>query len=146
MSGISSFPSGVGTGANFLQTKFIEVTADTTTTSATFVALDGLSISITTVGSTSLLIWLAADLSNTSGSATTYIRVRVDGVAIRGVGTRAPAAGEPQGVPLALKVAVAAGVHTVDVQWYRTGGTSRVRPVAAPDAESASILVAEVSN
>jgi hypothetical protein len=126
------------------QSVFAEVSADTTITSATFVDL--LSAAITTLGGTKLVITSSFALSNSGANTTHHFRLTVDGVAKRGCGVRyvnAPAAAG--GIAL-LVTGLAAGAHTVKLQARVDSGTLRIRPVAAPDDEHASLVVQEVPN
>jgi hypothetical protein len=145
MSGIANYPSGPGTGANYLQTQFTKLLVNTTTTSSTFVDL--ITVLVTIQAGSSLQISFAETNSSSSASATTFFRVTVDAIVMQGAATRSPGGGDPQGVSINDYITgLAAGVHTVKVQWRTNSGTSRIRPVASPDAESASILINEVSN
>jgi hypothetical protein len=126
-----------------LQTAFSEITADTTTTSASFVDL--LTVTLTT-GANSLLIMAAANISNASANVNVQVRVTLDGVAQRGSLTRSPSASGCQAVAITLKRTVSAGSHTIKVQWLTASSTAQCRPItAAVDKEHASLLVQEVT-
>ena len=140
----ANWQSLAGITSPFKQSIFAEKAADATTTSTTFVTL--LSQAITLAGSTSLLIHFSAGVSNTTNAAITSFRVTVDGVAKRGTSFKAPSASGAGGVAIILKVdGLSAGAHTVLVEWKVSGGTGQVRPVAAVDAEHASLLLEEVA-
>jgi hypothetical protein len=136
-----------GGGANkLLQTQFIEVTADTTTLSAAFVAFDTITLTFSKLTATSyFVIHFSCGASNSTNAAVTAFRVRVDGVAKRGIGLTAAGAGAPSSGAIVLRVpGLAAGSHTVDVQWRVTSGTGRCRPATSPDSEHGSLYVEEV--
>src|SRR3972149_2023582 len=135
---------GAAGSSTFLQSVASEITVDTTTTSTTFVTL--LTRTITIVAGSVLLVWFTETNSQSSGSQTTFFRLQVDGVTQKSAGTRSPAVGDPQGIGIVQRVTgLAAGLRTVTIHWRVTGGTSRIRPVAVPDAEPASLVVAEVT-
>lgn len=130
---------------NFKQSLTIQVVVNTTTASVVFVPL--LSITLTKISSTSVLIVLfSVATSNLLGAPIIFFRVRLDGVAQRGMAISIPFVvplTQPGAIVLQLPGA-AVGVHTVDVQWRVSAGTAQIRPVAAPDAESAILIVQEV--
>jgi len=50
-------------------------------------------------------------------------------------------------VSSALQVVITsltAGVHTVSINWYVNSGTGQIRPIAAPTAEFATLIIMEV--
>lgn len=137
--------SGPNTGGNLWQSLFTEITVDTTIASTTFATL--LSRTITISAGNVVLIHFSEANSSSSGSAVTFFRLTIDAVVIRAAGTRSPAVGDPQGVSLVYRATgLAAGLHTVLIEWKNSSGTSRIRPVTVPDAEFAGLLVEEVSN
>ena len=119
-----------------------EVTADTTTTSATFVDL--LSIRLTT-GAGFLLIRALGACSNTTANTNNRLRVLVDGVSIGGSQFRARSVGIAEAFAIQKRAAVTAGSHGIKLQWARASGTLQCRPVTNVDAERASLLVEEVT-
>jgi hypothetical protein len=125
---------------------FTNITANTTTTSLTFVDL--LSTSITISNQSRILISFTGSMSNASNNQTHFFRVLVNGATITGGGTGtriASGAGNPQVIALhAQTAALAAGTYTIALQWRTTGGTVQCRPIAAPDAEHASMVVQEI--
>jgi uncharacterized membrane protein len=136
----------IASGANgLLQTQFAEVTANTTTASTTFVDL--LTVTLTTTAGSALLINFGSSSSNTTASRTNAFRVTVDGVAKRGAAARITTVSEAAGAVIVQKVTgLAAGSHTVKVQWRVTSSsTAQIRPVASPDTEYAALLVKEVT-
>lgn len=123
------------------QSSFVEITANTTTTSLTFVNMLTVNIDLAIDGY--LLLDFSCSVSNTSNNQTMFFRIQVDAVNTRGTATRvASGAGNPQVVGLTYRTGLlAAGTKTVTVQWRTTGGTVQVRPVAAPDQEHACLVV-----
>jgi len=121
-----------------------DVVANTTTTSTTFVTL--LSISITTTAPTcSLWVQAAFACSNATTNTTNYFRITINGTARRGAGERISPANQPRsGAVSFLLTGVAAGTHTVLLEWRVSAGTGSVRPILRPDEESASLSVMEM--
>lgn len=140
--------SGVGTGSNLLQTQFALIAADSTTTSASFVAIGtGLSITLTTIAGSALDIIFCASASNTANSGQEIdFQILIDAVATIGCGTGTKSNGVPQsGTIMYKKTGLAAGSHTITVQWRTAGNTAQIRPVTTI-IESATLLIHEVSN
>lgn len=129
-------------GNVYKQSKFAEVTADTTTTSTTFVGL--LSINITTDDGY-LIIHSASSSSCSSANRQIFFQVLVDSVAKRGYAVRLSGANNAEGSAVVIRVPVTAGAHTVALQWRVSASTGQVRPVSFIE-ESASLLVEEVSS
>lgn len=125
-----------------LQTIFAEISADTTTTSATFVDL--ISQSITTTGG-NLIIQFTTSASNTNIGKLITFRITVDAVAKRGtqINPGAPNAAESAAINIKV-IGLSAGVHTIAIQWKRDANTARIAPVTAPDSEHASLIISEV--
>jgi hypothetical protein len=132
---------GPGAGG-MVQSKFVEVAADVSTTSTTWVDL--LSTTITTLAGF-LLLTTTVSPNTSSTSAGFYIRLLLDGVAVRGASGYAGSATFNETVSIVSKEAVTAGLHTVKVQWRVSTGTLRCRPVTAPDQDHASLLIQEVN-
>jgi hypothetical protein len=126
-----------------IQTKSVEIAADITTSSTTFVDLDGITSTITTQVGSKLELYFSASVSNVSANTGIYFRFMVDGVAGRGGAERyinVPAVG------VALSQAVTGlpgGFHTIKVQWRVGGGTGQIRPITAHDSESAALSIVE---
>lgn len=136
---------GITAGANpsvWVFSKFAEVGADVTKSDDT--PADLLTLNITVGTSCALAIWASVGCSNTGASTINLFRVLVDGVFVRGAGTSAAGASDPQGVNIVYRKNVAAGAHTVKIQWSTSGGTLRVRPITASSTEYATLLVAQV--
>lgn len=125
-----------------LQSIFSEVTVDTTTASAAFVTL--LSQNINTSDG---YIYVNATFSssNATNNQTNYFRITIDDVPIRGCGTRFASATTPGAGAILIKRPIAAGAHNIQLQWRVAGGTGRIYPVTAPDAEHTSLLIQEMS-
>jgi len=131
-----------------LQVQEVEITANTTTASGVFVTL--LTLNVTKLSATSSLLVIAQmSPSNSSILGQSVIaRITIDGTPAQGfnnvVGTLAANTAQAGGC-IAKVSGLAVGVRTVLLQWRTTGGTAQVRPVAAPDTESASLTVLEIA-
>ncbi len=127
------------------QTVFSEVTSDTTTSSTTFVDL--LTSTITTVAGTKLVVLATFATSNSNSNAQQHFRLLVDGVVKRGCGLRYTNVPSESGSIAFVIAGLSSGSHTIKLQWRAdaSGGTVRIRPVAAPDDEHASLVVQEVA-
>lgn len=124
------------------QSSSSRIAVNTTTTSTTFVDL--LSVTLTTQASF-LLIFFTCGVSNTAGTGQTFFRVLVNGVAVAGAGASQVSANRPVSCAISHRIAVNAGSNIVKVQWRVANATGQIRPVAAPDAEHANVIVMEVA-
>lgn len=135
---------GIPAGGGLVQSRFREITVDTTTTSPTFVTL--LTDTITIGAGRALIIQFLSSMSNSNSNNIVYARIQVNGVTYRGAATTAQNTNRSGAVCIQTRVTgLAAGTHTVTVQWRVSGGTGQVRVVSQPDTESASMLIEEVS-
>ena len=133
-------PTGSGTTR---QSIYQQLAVDTTTTSGAFVDL--LTQAITTTAGGFLNAFFSVSASNVSGDQLSF-RLLVDGVAVQGTACKIPTSGTTANAMLLYKASIAAGAHTIKVQWLTSGGnTARIRPVAAPSTEHASLLLTETS-
>lgn len=126
------------------QSVFAEISADTTTTSTTWTDL--LSLSITTeAGYIQCLASSCFTMSNASGREMA-LRLVIDDVAQRACASMSDSTTYGEIFSIVFKKAVAAGAHTVKLQWKTSSATytMRCRPVTAPDVEHCSLLVEEV--
>lgn len=131
-----------GSGA-VVQTTFAELTVDTSPAPVAFNTL--LSQALTLNAGTKLVIRFDASMSATSNNRDVFFRVLIDGVVKRGVGARLANTGSAESVALSyVQSGLLAGAHTVVIQWRAPAGTVQIRPVAAPDAEHASLICQEV--
>lgn len=121
---------------------YTEVAVDTSTPSVVFVDL--LTAPVITTGGGPLLVTFTASASATLAGAQVSFRILVDGAASRGSGLVASAAGIPSSTALLAKIPLAAGPHTVKIQWRVSLGTVQIRPVTAPDNEHGSLYVQEL--
>lgn len=135
-------PSSFGTGL-VTQNNFTEISADTTTTSATYVDLLSATVQVT---SGVLLIHFSAAISNSGANNNMVWQLLVDGAATRGGGGRNGATStQIQYALIYKKTGLSVGSHTVKIQWSTPGGgTMQCRPVTTVN-EHASLLVQEVS-
>jgi len=128
------------------QTLTTEITVDTTTASAVFVAF--LSQVITIAAGSKVMIWFSFGGSNSTNNNGLAFRIQIDGVTKRGTAasTISPAGATESGGIVQEISGLAVGVRTVTVQWRATsGGTAQVRPVTVPDFEHATLVIAEVT-
>lgn len=142
-------PSSVGGGGPFvppagyvIQTVSVQVTANTTKTGTAFATL--LSAPITTSGANRLNIRAAGAVSIATANVNARLRIVVDGVSQGGVQLRSPATNIGTAFAIERTLVVAAGARSVLLEWAPLSSTIQCRPVANPDAESASLVVQEV--
>ncbi len=138
---------GSETGGLVRQTVLADIAVNTTTAAGSFPGSTLISQSVTITAGGILLVAFSCGTSNSSNNNTNFFRLVVDGVVRRAVGVRLPGgANSPGAGAMVFRVAgLTAGARLVDVQWYTTGGTAQIRPVAAPDQEHASLVVQEVT-
>jgi len=134
----------------YRQSVFTRVTVDTTTIVVSPVFATLLSAPITLSTSAVLLVFVSFAASR-SNPALDLFQVKVDGVVQAGGG--AAVHGHGGGVSnssgaIVLRIAgLAAGPHTIAVEWSQdAAGTVSIRPVTAPDAEHASLLLVETGS
>ena len=141
-------PTGAVGTSNLVQTVSALQEVDTSTGSAVFVNM--FTMSITTTGG-NLLIWasFAASLAGlTALPAEIDFQLTIDGTpaAFGGAGMYFDTGpNEPEsGSCLARVTGLAAGAHTVALQWLVTNAqTAQIRPASQPGRESASLLAME---
>ena len=121
-------------------------------------------VNLTTRAGTSLIAWAEISSSQVQIGERNEFRWIVDGVPVSassinvGVGStfntasiagavEPPATSFPQGNAMILpkQTGLAAGAHSIGIQWRVSGGTGLLRPGTFPDRESISIVVAEVA-
>lgn len=135
---------GIPSGGGLIQTKFVEITTDTTTTSITFVTL--LSTTITMSASGILIVRFLSSVSNSNSNNITYARIQVNDTTYRGGAVTAQGNNRSSAICIQQRITgLGAGTHTVTVQWRVSGGTGRVRVATQPDSESASLILEEVT-
>jgi hypothetical protein len=135
----------IGLGRKVRQQFFESIQDDTTLTSETFTDL--LSRTLTTLaGNLSVTVSVSSSTSDPVGDV--VFRLVLDGTPIDDCGVRAnlTAANEANGVSITKVVSVAAGSHTVKLQWRSTNAaaTAQIRPTTQPDYEHCSMTVEEV--
>lgn len=132
-----------------LQTLSAEVTADQTTTSSTLVDITGASITFNKISASSvILINVSFSMSNSSAlGSINRIALLIDGSIIPG---KYSAFSTPlisnvvQGGSIIHRATgLAAGSHTIKLQWSNSTGTTQCRPVTASTTESCSITLIE---
>lgn len=130
---------------NLLQTAGVQLAADALTNATTFVALLTVPITTTVGGVLVIDASFAASVSLIAPSLA-FFRVVLDGVPLEGSGMLLSTLAQQQGGGFALRVtAVAPGAHTVVLEWRGSliNLGLQIRPVTAPDAEHASLVVWE---
>ena len=111
----------------------------------TATAQDILRIDLTTTGG-ALIVQAQGCASNATNNQVVFFRVIVDGIVRRGGSTKSNGGSGVTAFVLSLKISgLAAGTHSIVVQWRCDAGTAQVRPITAED-ENASLLVQEVSS
>jgi len=130
---------------NIVQSVSAIRTVDITMASTTYATLQ--SLSITTTGSTNILIWISYCLSFSTGVTNECrLRLQVDGTTILVSGEEEFTIAQSGAIVHRVAGATAAA-HTITLQWRigNTGeGTLRCRPATAPP-EGVSIFAMEVS-
>jgi hypothetical protein len=133
----------LGLSRTLVQTVFVEQAIDTTTGSASFGDL--LTQTITITAGSILLIMFTGSASNTNSNNTIDFQITLDAVAVRGSGMRVSSNNVPMSSAITYrKTGLAAGLHTVKVQWRTGGNTARIRPATTLN-EHASLLLQEVT-
>ena len=135
-----------GDGGGNLQTGGVELAVNTSTTSTTFVDL--LTVSVTTTAGSKLALEAIASALITVSALQVFFQLTVDGVkvgpacAITGSG-----ANVRQTVSLiALVAGLAAGAHTVKLQWrVASANTATIDVVTNPDRAGARLQFTEVT-
>lgn len=90
-----------------------------------------------------LLVHLSASGVQISSLGGVYFQILVDGVVAKGLYCTVPG-GYAFSVAQVLRVAVAAGPHTVTVQWKSSVANARIAPVTVNE-EHASLLIQEAA-
>jgi hypothetical protein len=124
-------------------TSYVQLTTDSTTSSATFVSL--LSLTIITSGNTSLLVRTSFSGDNSSASAAQNLfAIFVDSTQVI-AGEITVSTGANQSGALEYKTPIlSAGSHTVELRWATSLGTARIRPITNPNTDNASLTSVEV--
>jgi hypothetical protein len=132
----------LGLTATLKQTLFAQITVDTTTTSAAFVDL--LTQAITITAGSKVIINFTASANNSNVSLIQF-QITIDGAAVRGASSRVSQNNTEVCCSIVYeRLGLAAGAHTVKIQWRTTAGTARIRPVATV-VEHASLILQEVT-
>lgn len=126
-----------------LQSWFLDLAADVTTTSTTYVDMTGMSLTVNT-DDNPLLCWFSVS-GDASAAALLKFQVLIDGVVARGTHFRSVASGFGHTAQLVFRSSVLTrGQHVVKIQWNTSTGTGRVRPVTNI-RDHASLLIEEVT-
>jgi len=134
----------VPSGGGFLQSAVAaQPVVDISTSSAAFVDMPGITVSITT-GANKVIIWFTSLFETTSAGAVTGYRLLIDGVN-QGGGNLKPGGSSGLVASINKLAPVTAGLHVVKVQWRVSAGTLSCKPTTNPDTAHVSLIVAEVS-
>jgi hypothetical protein len=111
-----------------------------TTTSGTFVDVDGTNLAITkTTGARVVLIIFSAETGNSSSNQANYFDVDVDGARIGGdfglIGVQLYTAGATGNASFVVPKLMSAGSHTFKLQWLRTSGTATLYGAASGSSQ-----------
>ena len=140
----ATWQTPAASGGNYRQSVFAKISIDTTTTSTTWVDLISQAVTITASGI--LIIHLTAAVSNSAVNKSVQFRVTVDGVSQGGFGIELKSAGVSCSGAIVVRVTgLSTGTHTIKARWQTSSGTAQIRPVGAPDTESANLLIEEVA-
>ena len=134
----------VPTGGGYLQSGIAQPTADVSTTSASFVDMTGITVTLTT-GANFVMIWFSALFSTSSAGAVADFRLMVDGVS-QGGGSMKPGGSSGLIASMVRRVTVTAASHTIKIQWRTSAGTVSCLPTTNPDTAHNTLIVAEVSS
>jgi hypothetical protein len=126
---------------SLVQSIFKDVTADTTTTSSTYVDL--LTQAITT-GANFLEFTLTFSATNSTGNKSIDFQILLDAVVVHGGGINVSSAGSSVSGAVSHKAAITAAAHTVKVQWKTTGGTASINATTTPGSYHCSLFIKEV--
>lgn len=128
---------------NIVQTMNSVLSVDKTTTSTTYSTLH--SISLTTEGSTNVLLWISYCVTFTPAvSNDCRLRLNIDGYSVLYAGEEEFTAAQ-SGSIVYRAASMSAATHTFTIQWRRgagDAGTLRCRPSVPP--EGLSIIAMEV--
>jgi hypothetical protein len=137
---VESNPTTPAAYLNVRQVEAVDVTVDSFVLGATFETL--LSVNIETDVS---VLDVRADAAVSTLVTGGFLRLVLDGTPIVGSGASVSLLGT-FGLATSRRVAVSAGPHVIALEWRAAlGGTLRCRPVSLPDAEHASLYVADIS-
>lgn len=127
------------------QTILASISANTTTTSTSFVTLLSQNITITAGGI--ILAQMMAAFSNATANRGVAARLLIGGTVRCGTQDRLPVVNTSAGFPLQWRVSgLAAGTYAVVIAWCTIlGGTAQCRPIAAPDSEYCALIIQEVT-
>jgi len=95
-----------------------------------------------------LHVFASVGFANDNANIANIFRITVDGAALRGVAVTNPSANAACAAAIVgVKATVAAGSHTVALQWRVGSGpaTLRVRPAGNAEREHATLLVYEAT-
>ena len=123
-----------------VQTSFLELSSDTTTTSTAYVDL--ITVSMFTMGGI-CLVTFSVGAVNSSANTNVRFQLTLDGVVQRGTKFRQDAGAGSAG-SLCYRTAPAAGAHTFKIQWSVSAGTGRIR-AATVNEEHAALLIEEIA-
>lgn len=120
---------------------YVATTADTTTSSASYVELMSTTITSAMASSYLVLSFTASGVKSTNAGTVTF-QIVVDGTAVKGCSIGTLTATWHWNAAIVVRVPVVAGLHTVRIDWATTTASVRVNAASLVD-EHASLHVFE---
>lgn len=128
---------------HIIQSQFLALVSDVSTTSVTFTDLTGMSLDLYTDTYNPVIVWFHVS-GDASIAAEVSFQLVIDGVAKRGAHFRSTASGSGHSAQLLYRTgSLSRGLHTIKIQWLTTTGSARIFPSTTHDG--ANLLVEEVS-
>jgi len=132
---------------NIIQTAFVNITSNVSTTSTTYVDLAPLTITLTT-STHPIEVHFSGTVGILSNRASVGFQLMVDGVAVSNGLGRVQISGNPAyttSIGIVYKSGVlSSGSHTVKIQWKTSAGTASIQP-SGSSYGYAGLLVKEVA-
>lgn len=134
---------GAGGGVGGLSAKNVELTVNATTSSQSWVTL--LSTTLAVLLDSGILFFFSGQMTGQANKTTSF-QVLIDGVQVAVSTLNTGSGGSNVSMFLSgLKPLLAAGSHTVVVQWKTDGSTSQINPISNPGYEGARITLIEIA-
>ena len=124
----------------------VSPTANTSTTSTSFVNMNGMTVTLTTTGNSVLLIFWNADIYQDTASNWVVTEAQVDGVRVGAAqgGAYSAGGGIVDSMGGNAVGTVSAGSHTVNILWKVSGGTAANNPTTYPNNYGRTLTVIQV--
>lgn len=124
---------------------YVALTVDSTLAGSAGVYTTLLTTSLTTLLATGfVIVTFTASCTHNNAGATTYFKVFVDGVAVRGCYATVTAGGEAFCEAILIRVPVTKGTHVVLLKWSTDNNTVRINAKTSAN-EHAAMLVQEAA-